>query len=57
MSLRHKTNDVCGIQFHPESILTPNGKQILKNWIYSSFPHLSGASRHFFNDDISSSVI
>ena len=35
MSLRHKKYDVKGVQFHPESILTPNGKQILKNWINS----------------------
>lgn len=33
MSLRHKILDVKGIQFHPESILTPLGKSILKNWI------------------------
>ncbi len=33
MSIRHKTFDVRAVQFHPESILTPNGKQILKNWI------------------------
>lgn len=33
MALRHKTLDVRGIQFHPESILTPEGKQMLQNWI------------------------
>jgi anthranilate synthase component 2 len=33
MSLRHKVYDVRGVQYHPESVLTPNGKAILKNWI------------------------
>ena len=33
MALRHKTLDVRGIQFHPESILTPDGKQMLRNWM------------------------
>ncbi len=33
MSLRHRNLDVRGVQFHPESLLTPNGKQILKNWL------------------------
>ena len=33
MSIRHKHFDVKGVQFHPESILTPNGKKILENWL------------------------
>ncbi|VAV86358.1 Anthranilate synthase, amidotransferase component @ Para-aminobenzoate synthase, amidotransferase component [hydrothermal vent metagenome] len=35
MSLRHKVYDVKGVQFHPESVLTPHGKKILENWINS----------------------
>lgn len=38
MSLRHKTFDVRGVQFHPESVLTPNGKKILENWLASPTP-------------------
>ena len=33
MSIRHKYFDVKGFQFHPESILTPCGKSLIKNWI------------------------
>lgn len=33
MALKHKLYDVRGLQFHPESILTENGKTILTNWI------------------------
>ncbi|MDH6356619.1 aminodeoxychorismate/anthranilate synthase component II [Parabacteroides sp. PF5-9] len=33
MALRHRNYDVRGIQFHPESILTPNGKKMIENWI------------------------
>ena len=35
MSLRHKIYDVCSVQYHPESVLTPNGKKIIENWINS----------------------
>lgn len=33
MALRHVVYDIRGIQFHPESVLTPQGKTIIKNWI------------------------
>ncbi|MGI9530839.1 anthranilate synthase component II [Lutimonas sp.] len=33
MSLRHVEHDVRAVQYHPESILTPEGKKMLKNWI------------------------
>ena len=33
MSLRHKEYDVSAVQFHPESVLTPEGKKILENWL------------------------
>lgn len=35
MSLRHKEYDVKAVQYHPESVLTPNGKKILENWVNS----------------------
>ena len=35
MSLRHKVYDVKGVQYHPASVLTPQGKKILENWINS----------------------
>ena len=34
MALRHKEYDIHGIQFHPESVLTPEGSIIIKNFIY-----------------------
>jgi anthranilate synthase component 2 len=33
MALRHRTMDVHGIQFHPESVLTPDGKTMLRNFL------------------------
>jgi anthranilate synthase component 2 len=33
MGLRHRTRDVEGVQFHPESILTVEGKRLLGNWV------------------------
>lgn len=39
MSLRHTVFDLKGVQFHPESVLTPDGKKILENWI--RFPETS----------------
>lgn len=33
MALQHKTLPIYGIQFHPESVLTPDGKQMLKNFL------------------------
>ena len=33
MSLRHREYDIRGIQYHPESVLTPGGKTIISNWL------------------------
>lgn len=33
MSLRHRQYDVRGIQYHPESVLTPDGQKIISNWL------------------------
>jgi anthranilate synthase component 2 len=33
MALRHTTCDIRGVQFHPESIMTPEGERMLSNWL------------------------
>jgi len=33
MSMKHREYDIRGIQYHPESVLTPDGKEIIKNWL------------------------
>ena len=35
MALQHKTYDIQGVQFHPESVLTPLGESIMHNWLKS----------------------
>jgi len=44
MGLRHRELDVEGVQFHPESILTPVGKDLLANFIRAREPALAGAT-------------
>ena len=34
MALKHKELNIRGIQFHPESVLTPDGRKILQNWLF-----------------------
>ncbi len=34
MAISHKNLDVKGVQFHPESVMTPTGRQMLSNWIH-----------------------
>ena len=34
MAMRHRTHNVRGVQFHPESIMTPTGKTMLRNFLF-----------------------
>jgi anthranilate synthase component II len=45
MALEHRTLPLYGVQFHPESILTPDGKQLLRNFVALANAHCSGLSR------------
>ena len=42
MALAHREYDVHGVQFHPESVLTPKGEEMLKNWLTSPGPSKGG---------------
>jgi anthranilate synthase component 2 len=33
MGIQHKTLNICGVQFHPESIMTPKGETLIRNWL------------------------
>ena len=35
MAVRHKAHEIYGVQFHPESVLTPNGRDIIGNFLHS----------------------
>jgi anthranilate/para-aminobenzoate synthase component II len=44
MGLRHRAHDVEGVQFHPESILTREGKKLLSNWLVRAPARARGAA-------------
>lgn len=36
MAVKHKEYNIHGVQFHPESVMTPLGRQMMENWLYHS---------------------
>jgi anthranilate synthase component 2 len=34
MAVKHRQYDVHGVQFHPESVMTPLGKTMMENWLF-----------------------
>lgn len=52
MSLRHRKYDVRGVQFHPESVLTPNGKLMIKNWVLSGINSKDNSEKKELNPDL-----
>jgi anthranilate synthase component 2 len=36
MAIRHSNHNLCGVQFHPESVMTDFGKQIIRNWMQNT---------------------
>ena len=45
MSMKHREFDVEGVQFHPESVLTPLGEQIIRNWLEAPTKALSNSPK------------
>ena len=43
MALRHTSHPTSGVQFHPESVLTPQGRTMIENWIHEPFFILNDA--------------
>jgi len=46
MALRHRSYDVKGLQFHPESIMTPAGRQLIHNWLQPYAPVTSSSIKN-----------